>query len=173
MTAFTSIRPSVAADEPALKVLYPSAFPDEDLRPLVGDLLRLAPPVLSLVAEADGEIVGHIAFTPCRVDGHDAAVAMLAPLAVKPSLQRRGIGRALIETGIARLEGMAGVVVLGDPGYYGQFGFKPERGINPPYPLPSEWEGAWQSLPLGPSARPLAGTLLPPSLWLSPALWGP
>ena len=64
------------------------------------------------------------------------------------------------------------VCVLGDPEYYSRLGFAEETGIEPPYPLPEEWLGAWQSRPLG-SAPSATGTLSLPSAWMHAELWGP
>jgi len=80
---------------------------------------------VSLVAEDDGAIVGHVAFSPVTIDGHDRGWFGLGPVAVDPRFQRQGIGARLIEAGLAQLReaGAQGCVVLGDPGYYARFGF--------------------------------------------------
>lgn len=80
---------------------------------------------LSLVAETGGGIAGHIAFSPVAIDGQHADWFGLGPLSVRPDRQRQGIGSALVERGLAalRARGAKGCVVLGDPGYYGRFGF--------------------------------------------------
>jgi putative acetyltransferase len=115
------IRRSRAEDLPAIEKLYPAAFPEEDLLPLVRQLLTEDAGILSLVAEAGGLTVGHILFTLCGISGSEARAALLAPLAVAPEWQRKGIGSALIRDGLTRLErdGVAHVYVLGDPAYYG------------------------------------------------------
>ncbi|TCM18974.1 putative acetyltransferase [Novosphingobium sp. PhB165] len=81
---------------------------------------------VSLVAEEDGLIVGHVAFSPVTMDGTDLGWFGLGPVAVSPDHQRRGIGARLIEAGLARLRdaGAQGCVVLGDPAYYARFGFE-------------------------------------------------
>jgi len=170
----TAIRDTVPADLPALAALYPAAFPSEDLRLLVRELLDPGVRALSLAAFRDGGLVGHVAFTTCGIEGCDDPVALLGPLAVVPALQRRGIGRALVQAGLARLSAaaIARVCVLGDPGYYGRLGFAPERGIRTPYPLPAEWDGAWQSRPTG-ADLPCRGLLMVPAPWRRPALWAP
>ena len=63
--------------------------------------------------------------------------------------------------------------VLGDPAYYGRLGFATEKRIEPPYGLPPEWEGAWQSQYLDGQAATTAGRLLVPDYWDDAALWGP
>jgi len=84
---------------------------------------------LSLVAERAGEIVGHVLFSPVRVEGAAGAGAIvsLGPLAVVPASQRAGVGSALVREGLTRCKqaGHQGVVVLGDPRYYARFGFTP------------------------------------------------
>jgi putative acetyltransferase len=88
-------------------------------------------------------------------------------------MQRKGWGGALVREGLVRLrnQSVTGVLVLGDPAYYGRFGFQAEPDIAPPFPLPQEWAGAWQSLPLG--KEPLGeGPLKVPQVWHDPKLWG-
>ena len=65
------------------------------------------------------------------------------------------------------------VYVLGDPAYYGRFGFRAESDVAPPYPLPAEWRGAWQSLTLGRDTPTLQGSLRVPPPWRRPELWAP
>ncbi len=80
---------------------------------------------LSLVAMADGALAGHAAFSPVLIDGEKCDWFGLGPVAVSPASRRRGIGHALVEAGLKRLQalGAGGCVVLGDPAYYGRFGF--------------------------------------------------
>lgn len=174
MTEDVDIRDSAPDDRAAIDALYPRAFPEEDLLPLVTDLLRDGHDVLSLVATAGGLVLAHVAFTFCGISGADDQAALLGPLAVAPDRQRQGIGGALIRAGLQRLRGtpVTCVFVLGDPAYYGRFGFLPKADVTPPYPLPAEWRGAWQSLRLrdGP-VRP--GMLTVPPPWREPALWAP
>ena len=169
------IRDGRPTDLPALERLYPAAFPTEDLLPLVRDLVGAPDGILSLVATRDGEVVGHVAFTRCGVSGRSEPVELLAPLAVVPTLQGQGIGSALVREGVGRLAAAGGrrMLVAGDPAYYVRFGFEPEEGIAPPYPLPDEWRGAWRGLRLGDVEPPLAGVLEVPAFWMRPALWTP
>jgi putative acetyltransferase len=169
------IRQSRPDDLPSIEKLYPAAFPDEDLLPLVRTLLTEEPGILSLIAGAGDATAGHILFTLCAITGSDARAALLAPLAVAPEWQRKGIGSALIREGLSRLkrDGVAHVYVLGDPAYYGRSGFRPETGVAPPYPLPEEYRDAWQSLGLGSAPLPGHGKLKLPDVWMQPALWGP
>jgi putative acetyltransferase len=127
------VRPELPSDRNAVRALHEAAFG----RPVEADLvdrLRGSPgwvPELSLVAEEAGDVVGHVLFTRAAVGG-EAALA-LGPLAVLPACQRRGIGTALVEAGLAAT-GDALVFLLGDPAYYGRFGFRlaAELGIETP-----------------------------------------
>jgi putative acetyltransferase len=85
----------------------------------------------SLVATVDGEVVGHVAFSPVTLDGADLGWYGLGPVSVRPDLQGQGIGAALIRAGLERLKvlGAKGCVVLGDPAYYPRFGFRQEPAI--------------------------------------------
>ena len=80
---------------------------------------------VSLVAIEADDVVGHAAFSPVSIHGAAGGWYGLGPVSVTPELQRRGIGQALIREGLARLKSMGahGCVVLGDPAYYGRFGF--------------------------------------------------
>lgn len=169
------IRAAVPDDDPAIEALYPAAFPDEDLLPLVRNLTHSDAGVLTLVARIGGTLSGHVMFTPCAVEGSDDRPALLGPLAVTPAAQRRGIGTALVSTGLHQLAEAAftRVLVLGDPDYYGRFGFAREDLTRPPYPLPEAWRSAWQSLPLGPATLSPQGILKVHTPWQDPALWAP
>ena len=164
------IRPSTPDDLSGIGQVYADAFPDEDLIPIVRELLDLGE--MSLVAEKDGAIVGHVLFTHCEVAGEK--VSMLAPLCAAPALHKQGIGTALVQDGFQRLksDGFGWVYVLGDPNYYRRFGFKAETDVAPPYPLPAEWQemGAWQSLALG-EAPALKGKLQVPAPWQHQKYW--
>ncbi|MDQ2652286.1 MAG: N-acetyltransferase [Chloroflexota bacterium] len=105
------------------------------------DALRAAGVLtISLVAEDHDEIVGHVAFSPVTINGRPGRWYGLGPVSVSPRWQRRGIGTALITTGLAQLRalGAAGCVLLGDPAYYGRFGFVSDpalryRDVDPKY----------------------------------------
>ena len=169
------IRESKRNDLVAIESLYPEAFPNEDLLPLVRDLLSDADVAMSFVGTIDARIVGHAIYTKCDVVGNSVIVALLGQLAVVPAWQRQGIGSAIVYAGFRKLadEDVRRVYVLGDPAYYGRLGFLPERFVEPPFPLPTEYEGAWQSKDLGKTATPIAGKLSVPQQWLQPALWAP
>lgn len=169
------IRESVQGDAAAIESLYPEAFPDENLLPLVRDLLRDAEITTSLVGAVDSRIVGHVIFTKCGVVGSDISAALLGPLAVASAWQRRGVGSAIVRAGLRRLEDMDVnlVFVLGDPAYYERLGFRSGSLIEPPFRLPAEWDGAWQSQSVGDTMASCPGKLSVPRQWLQPALWAP
>lgn len=169
------IRESGRADSAAIEALYSEAFPDEDLLPLVRDLLSDAAVALSLVGTMNTRVVGHAIFTRCGVVGCGLSASLLGPLAVAPAWQKQGVGSAIVHAGLRRLEdeGTDRVFVLGDPAYYGRFGFIPESSVEPPFPLPAEWAGAWRSKDLCETTLSCAGKLSVPRQWLQPALWAP
>ena len=169
------IRESRRDDWAVIESLYVQAFPDENLLPLVRDLLNDLAVALSFVGTIDGQIGGHVIFTRCGVVGHRVNTALLGPLAVAPSRQRQGIGRAIVRTGLQRLKkaDITRVYVLGDPAFYRRLGFVPESLVEPPFSLPAQWEGAWQSQELGETGTPCAGKLSVPPQWLQRNLWTP
>ena len=169
------IREGVRRELTSIEALYPDAFPDEDLLPLVRELLQEGPVALSLVGIVSSSLVGHAIFTTCGVAGSSDEVALLGPLAVARAWQRQGIGSAIVRAGLQRLEnvGVTQVYVLGDPAYYRRLGFLPETRVVPPYPLPAEWHGAWQSKSLRGAKPPRGGMLSVPRSWRQPALWAP
>jgi len=81
---------------------------------------------LSLVAEMDGDVVGHIAFSPVAIADGTPDWYGLGPVSVLPELHKQGIGKALVEEGLSRLKAMGakGCALVGDPGYYSRFGFR-------------------------------------------------
>jgi putative acetyltransferase len=93
---------------------------------IVHALRKAGAMTVSLVAEVDGIVVGHIAFSPVTVSDGSSGWYGLGPVSVLPELQRQGIGKALIRKGLARLKaaGANGCMLVGDPDYYKRFGFK-------------------------------------------------
>ncbi len=137
------IRPETEADSLAVYAVHATAFGSSCEAELVEVLRREASPAVSLVAEKDGAVVGHILFTPVAFDGRPDLLAMgLAPMAVAPSRQRMGIGSALVKAGLERCQqlGAGGVVVLGHPEYYPRFGFVPSSrfGFRSEFEVPEE-----------------------------------
>ncbi len=120
------IRPEAPADVAQITSVHDAAFGGSAEGELVAKLRRSGDLVLSLAAAVNGEIIGHVAFSRLRIsEGPSVRAISLAPVAVLPAHQGRGIGTALIERGLRDLRetGEALVMVLGDPAYYGRFGF--------------------------------------------------
>lgn len=86
---------------------------------------------ISLVAEIDGRVVGHVAFSPISISDGTTDWYGLGPVSVLPELHKQGIGKALIHEGLALLKaiGASGCALVGDPGYYERFGFKSVHGL--------------------------------------------
>ncbi|WP_119256362.1 GNAT family N-acetyltransferase [Shinella zoogloeoides] len=139
------LRPERDGDIDAIRALTERAFRTarhaDGTEHLIIDRLRAAGALtLSLVAEEGGAVVGHVAFSPISVSDGSAGWYGLGPISVDPSRQGEGIGSGLVRDGLARLEalGAAGCVLLGDPAYYGRFGFEPDPrltldGVPPEY----------------------------------------
>jgi len=130
------IRPERPADADYIRAVVTTAFADAPHRSgteaaIVDALRRAGALAVSLVAEDGGEIVGHVALSPVTVDGEDIGWFGPGPVSVRPELQRRGIGQALVRSGLERLRarGAGGCVLLGDPAYYARFGFRSDPGL--------------------------------------------
>jgi len=80
---------------------------------------------LSLVAQVDGKVAGHAAFSPVTISDGSPDWYGLGPISVLPRLQRQGIGKSLVREGLSQLRvlGAKGCILVGDPAYYGRFGF--------------------------------------------------
>jgi putative acetyltransferase len=137
------IRPEEQRDWAAIHAVNVSAFETPAEANLVDALRAQAQPLVSLIAGDNGAIVGHIMFSPVTLSGHTALKIMgLAPMAVTPEHQRKGIGSALVRAGFEHCKqlGIGAVVVLGHPTYYPRFGFLSSRrfGIGCEYEVPEE-----------------------------------
>ncbi len=86
---------------------------------------------VSLVAELDGRVIGHIAFSPVTISDGTGNWYGLGPVSVSPEYQRRGVGKALIREGLSRLKSLnaQGCFVVGHPAYYRKFGFRNVPGL--------------------------------------------
>ena len=127
----TAIRAEKDSDLAAIRRVHESAFPTRMEADLVDRLRAGGKLLVSLVAVREDQIVGHIAFSPVTIEpavGTASGVG-LAPVAVLPSEQRKGVGSQLIEAGVVacRDAGHEYIVVLGWPEYYPRFGFEPAR----------------------------------------------
>ena len=140
------IRPETAEDLTAIYRLNSLAFGGESEARLV-DELRKSPSYseeLSLVAVADGKVIGHILFSLISIETQTGAVPALAlaPMAVHPDWQRQGVGSELVRQGLARARNLGHkiVIVVGHPEYYPRFGFSSarEKHIEAPFPVPDE-----------------------------------
>jgi len=140
------VRAEVADDFNAIDVVNLSAFQGEAEAQLVGDLRKSAGfiPDLSLVAELNGRIVGHVVLSRVTLKKGDQSKEILAlgPMSVVPSQSHRGIGSELIDAAVARARPLCyeAIVVAGHPDYYQRFGFKPAGnwGITCNLDLPDE-----------------------------------
>jgi putative acetyltransferase len=158
------VRPEAPADYDTIAAVVGGAFADEPIVVDVVTAIRASAeyrPAFSLVAEENGEIVGHVMLSGLPIDGRQAL--QLSPLAVRPDRQRHGIGSALVEAALAAA-GDAGerlVCVEGDPRYYSRFGFRPslELGVEAPTGRP-QW--AFQAIALA-NDHPLGRATYPPA----------
>ena len=151
MTHFT-LRDEAPGDAEAIAAVtraafehYPHSRQTEAF--IVAALRRAGALALSLVAEVDGCVVGHVAFSPLTISDSSAGWYGLGPVSVAPELQRRGIGSALIRYGLQRLRalGAQGCALVGEPGYYARFGFRADPALQLPG-VPAEY---FMSLPWG------------------------
>ena len=138
--------------------IHTLAFDGDDIATLVKELLDdpTAKPTLSLIAIDNEQPVGHILFSKVHLDDPEIAneMAILAPLAVVPEAQGRGVGGKLIEEGLRQLSesNVDLVFVLGHPSYYPRHGFEPagRLGLDAPYPILEKDADAWMVQALRP-----------------------
>lgn len=131
-----TVRNEAAWDQDSITTVVAAAFEthphsNQTEHLLVQKLREQGALTISLVAEFEGEVVGHIAFSPVTVNGALCDWYGLAPVSVLPEFQGRGIGSLLVEAGLARLRelGARGCVLLGEPEYYRRFGFALREGL--------------------------------------------
>jgi putative acetyltransferase len=154
------IREERDADRAAVRVVVERAFDGRAEADLVERLHADGDVIAACVAVAESDIVGHLLFSPLDIEDGPAplAAAALAPLAVRPDRQRRGIGSALVRHGLAlcRDAGIDAVFVLGDPAYYARFGF--DSGLAARFAAPFSGD-AFMALALRPGALDGGGTV--------------
>jgi putative acetyltransferase len=136
MNAKTVIRSETDADVSAITEVTVAAFTTLEIsnhtEQFIIDALRAAKALtVSLVAELDGRVVGHIAFSPVTISDGTRNWYGLGPVSVLPAYQRQGIGKALVREGLSRLRDMnaRGCCLVGHPDYYRKFGFENMSGL--------------------------------------------
>ncbi|MEM1402572.1 MAG: N-acetyltransferase [Pseudomonadota bacterium] len=157
------IRHEQSADTTAIRDVLEAAFDTAAEAKIVDALRADGAEILSLVAEDAGQIVGSVVFSPVELSGHsDLNVVGLAPIGVLPARQGENVGGKLIEAGVAECEerGVEAVFLLGDPAYYGRFGFGPAEsfGIDSEYQVPAGYFMV-RELKRGTMARTSGGTI--------------
>ncbi|MBE0699374.1 MAG: N-acetyltransferase [Anaerolineaceae bacterium] len=152
------IRPEKPADIAAIYSLNKQSFDGRDAEPGLVDAVRSSEyfiPQLSLVAEENGQVVGHILFSRIHVEttGGKIPALALAPMAVLPEFQNKGIGSALVRHGLDECKRLnhAIVIVLGHTGFYPRFGFSAAlaKALECPY---GDCGDAWMAYELSPGA---------------------
>jgi putative acetyltransferase len=146
-------------DAETIRQIHLSAFPEGEgnaVSELAVNLLseKTNPAVMSLLAKYDNEAVGHIAYSPVRIESDKNWQGyILAPLAVKPEHQKHGIGLKLIQYGMRELKesGVNVLFVYGDPKYYSRFGFDTETATHYAAPYDLEHPFGWQAIVLNES----------------------
>jgi putative acetyltransferase len=162
MVSRVLVRAEKDSDQEAIRAIHAAAFATPTEATIVDTLRQQAQPIVSLVAEESGEIVGHIMFSPVSLSGNqDRKLMGLGPMAVAPAHQRKGFGSALVRVGLdhCRHLGYSAVVVLGHPQFYPRFGFSPASrfGLDCEYDVP---EGVFMALELKPDGlSEVAGTV--------------
>lgn len=152
------IRPEMPADAASVYAVNQQAFGGRDAEPRLVNAIRDSEnfiPDLSLVAEADGQIIGHIIFSRIHIEtekGQTPALS-LAPVAVLPAFQGQGTGSALVRRGLEESKrlGHTIVIVLGHPTYYPRFGFSSALAKSLECPF-GDCGDAWMALELVPGA---------------------
>jgi putative acetyltransferase len=130
------IRKETPADVAAIEAVTVAAFQNaahtsHTEQFIVAALRKTGQLSVSLVADDNGAVIGHVAVSPITISDGATGWWGLGPVSVAPAYQRRGVGVQLIEQAIAELRGFgaSGCVVLGEPGYYSRFGFKAESSL--------------------------------------------
>ena len=146
------IRAETPGDAPAILAVTQAAFAEAEHSSgtegaIIEGLRQAGALTVSRVADADGMVIGHIAFSPITVNGRDEGWFGLGPVSVDPGRQANGVGSRLVSDGVAQLKtkGAKGCVALGDPRFYRRFGFAPDPrlrydGVPPEYFMAQAFE---------------------------------
>lgn len=175
-----NVRTATQLDRDAIHHVHWSAFADDEraiVSKLAVNLLQeeTSPNTISLVAELEGLVVGHVAFSPVRIENDENfRGVILAPLGVMPDYQNRRIGTTLLRSGMQLVSRMQADVlfVYGDPKYYGKFGFSTDAAgcYVPPYKL--KYPFGWQAIALNKSkSRTTSVNVVFVTSLSDPALW--
>ena len=174
------IRIATNRDRDNVQRVHECAFPEGErdiVAKLAIDLLseKTTPQTISLVAETDDAVIGHVSFSPVTINNNPNFQGyILAPLGVKPDYQKRRIGSQLIEYGLQHLActGVHVVFVYGDPTYYSRFGFSPDASRQYTTPYKPHYTFGWQAIVLkecalgkSPVTITCVSSLSDPALW--------
>lgn len=150
-----NIRIATIKDRNNIENVHLLAFPEEErdiVAKLASQLLseEATPHIISLIAESNSNVVGHIALSPVKINQKNCQGYILAPLGVQPEYQNQSIGSQLIKNGIKMLTDMEVNIlfVYGDPKFYGRFSFSADTASKyyPPYKI--QYPFGWQALTL-------------------------
>lgn len=149
------IRPESPADAPAIFAVTEAAFRTAAHSAgteqfIVNALRRARALTVSLVAELDGSVIGHVAVSPVTVTDGAPGWYGLGPISVQPQYQRSGVGSQLMQAALHALreQGAAGCLLVGDPAYYRRFGFEAATGLTYPGVPPEYFMGVSFGPPL-------------------------
>ena len=175
------IRPPSAEETEAILEVHRLAFGEDDEADLVAQLLKdpTATPLISVAAFVDDAAIGHVLLTNAVLEGAKqltSRIMILAPLAVVPDSQDKGVGQHLVDSALMVAAGRQVdlVFVLGHPGYYPKCGFQPAGtlGFEAPYPIPEKDADAWMVIEVGDNVlEGLSGTVHPAEVLSRPELW--
>jgi putative acetyltransferase len=173
------IRSANLKDSEGIKNLYLQAFDNSEAE-LVSDFAinllqeKSIVNIISLVAINNHKIIAHVAFSPVFLDNNNEHFAyILAPLAVLPTYQNKGVGSTIVKQGLDIISSLGAFIIFvyGDPQYYSRFGFKTDlaQHFTPPYPL--QYPEGWQAMTLNSTVFPEGGKFQCVNSLNHPQLW--
>jgi putative acetyltransferase len=162
-----SVRLEAAGDQPGVRAVELEAFLGPEEADIVDRIRDEAPEGWQSLVAVDeaGDMVGHLLLTPCAVEDRAgrtvATVLAIGPVAVRPMVQRRGVGSALMTAalGLAVARVAPALVLLGYPEYYARFGFEPARGLGLDPPADAWPDDAWMARRLPAWDEAMRGTV--------------